>query len=124
MAPKKAINRPIYKNADEFRAACETYFQGLSDDEPPTTSGLTLALGFSSHRRFYEQTERKGGDAFAEVLDWCKEKIAHWHEKQVAGTASYSLGWLRKNRPDEWGDQPDVSVESGQVSITINKVYG
>lgn len=124
MASKKAINKPIHKNADAFRAACEAYFNGLGDDEPPTTSGLTLALGFSSHRRLYEQAERKGGGDFAEVLDWCKEKIAHWHEKQVAGTASYSYGWLKKNRPDEWGDQPGVSVEGGQVSITINKVYG
>lgn len=58
MVLKKAINKPKFKNADELRAACVRYFADLGDDEPPTTGGLTLALGFSSHRKPNARAER------------------------------------------------------------------
>lgn len=123
MAAKKAI-KPKFKNADELRAACENYFNNLPADTPPTKSGLTLHLHLSSERRFREQADRKNGEAFADVIDWCNTKIASWHETQVAKLPTNSMAWFRKNRPDEWGDQQDISVTGGgNVTVNINWIY-
>lgn len=95
----------------------------------PNTGDLAKSLGFT-HRA--QLTYYKGlSVSFSNVVDRARLEIASWHERVAMSQTNNSIGWLKKNLPEEYGNPENDSEGTelivgggGNVTINIQKNYG
>jgi hypothetical protein len=128
-----------YETVEELEAAVEEYVSSrkptkLLDDQgnvvrnpngqpvwvrqPPTITGLALALGFKDRKSFYEQEAR--GDGFARALARARSLIEEHHEARLSEAGSTGSIFFLKNHG--WIDEQTVSGGERPVGIALTAI--
>jgi len=115
---KKTVGRPPKNDPDEvaeIQAKIDEYFKSLRDgeeDDPPTFSGLSLALGYSSRTSLWENANAK--KLISEPIKKAMLRIESFAETKAYGNNAAGPIFILKNRG--WTDKQEIE-HSGAVTI-------
>jgi len=87
------------------------------NENPPTTYGLALALGFVSRQSLYDQDDR--GEAFSYPIKKALMKIGEHHESRLSGGMPTGSIFALKNQG--WADKQDIGLtgaNGGPIEFT------
>lgn len=115
---KHAGGRPRkYASSEAFRYAVDRYeAQCIEDGEPPTMSGLVLALGFCNHSSLGDYAKYPG---FEYEVARAKLVVEHSWEKRLASPNAGGPIFALKNFG--WTDKQEIE-HSGGIDIDIHAV--
>ena len=108
MLPRK------YQSNEELAEAIAGYFSTITDENPPTITGLALHLGFCSRQSFYDY--EKSGD-YSYTVKKARLEIERAYEKRLHGTSPTGAIFALKNFG--WEDKTDHTIGGNGVPVAI-----
>lgn len=114
--PRKQRSNSYYRSPEEFATACDAYFDDPDCDF--TITGLTLALGFSHKKSFYEYRDR---DGYRDVACRAQLRVENAYERKLADPRCTGAIFALKNMG--WTDKVEhTGAEGKPMEITIRYV--
>ena len=122
-----------YQSAEQVQELIDQYFDGIKDEELPTITGLTLALGFNSRQALFEYLDDKPKNPVKrkciDLIKKAKTRVEHAIEQRSMGRFNPAgpIFWLKANagwRGDDKGraERIEISFTSSSVSKGKPKV--
>ena len=111
MAKKKGPGQPRkYEDPKTMEKAIELYFETITDDEgkykePPTVTGLAIALGFESRQSMYDY--EKNGE-YSYIIKRAKLRIEQFVETRMYGNSPTGAIFVLKNMG--WSDKTEQEI--------------
>lgn len=105
---------PKYKTAEELQKLIDQYWENLKPEQPPTVTGLALALGMSRQDLINYQAR----DEFFDTIKQAKQAVEEFNESRlITGNSVAGVIFNLKNNFN-WKDKTEQ-----EVSNTIKTVY-
>jgi hypothetical protein len=105
---------PKYKTAEELQKLIDQYWENLKPEQPPTVTGLALALGMSRQDLINYQSR----DEFFDTIKQAKQAVEEFNESRlITGNSVAGVIFNLKNNFN-WKDKTEQ-----EVSNTIKTVY-
>lgn len=113
----KTGRKPKYTDASEIENIIEKYFADCRKSErPPTTTGLALALGFSTRKSLLEY---QGKPEFVNTITRAKSRVEQYAEERLFDRDGNRGAQFSLQHNFRWRDDEDKSVGSPPVQIVI-----
>lgn len=112
-APKKRGAKPLFASAADMQQKIDLYFATRDEENPPTYSGLALALGFCDRQSLYDYAARS--EEFSCTIKKARARVDEAIEKMGMtgkGSASFLIFVLKNHG---WTDEIKSEVKTTVV---------
>ena len=113
----------LYKNAKQLQKAVDEYWEGITNPqdgtlkEPPTVTGLALALGFADRRSFYDY-EQNG--EFSYTIKRARTQVENFAEQRLYSNSPAGAIFALKNFG--WSDKQEMEHSGPGGTPIENKI--
>ena len=116
-APKKRGAKPLFASAAEMQQKIDLFFATRDEENPPTYSGLALALGFCDRQSLYDYAARS--EEFSCTIKKARARVDEAIEKMGMtgkGSASFLIFALKNHG---WTDEIKAETKTTIVMKTV-----